>query len=224
MRYMTVTLRFASTTAFTSSRASGAPSRSGQTFGTSSRRPEDWPHAPPTRRPSYAPLALPLRDGPAPQPIGWRGFPGILRGRSWPYSRIAQDDELGDERPAVAPLTGSRLARGPLAGPRDGPSRAGRCQPVSRQGYEAPPPRKSGTVQLHPAADRWANSRRAVTEMAVRHRSATRGWSTADGMDRQVRSHRGQSERHLRRSLQSPARRRLRNHRGGTTQPVDASC
>src|SRR4051812_13987885 len=29
-------------------------------------------------------------------------------------------------------------------------------------------------VQLHPAADRWASSRRAVTEMAARHRSATR--------------------------------------------------
>src|SRR5690606_11415587 len=47
---------------------------------------------------------------------------------------------------------GSRLARGPLAGPRDGPSRAGRCCPSTGQGYEAPPPRKSGTAQLQRAA------------------------------------------------------------------------
>lgn len=49
------------------------------------------------------------------------------------------------------PQAGSRLARGPLAGPRDGPLRAGRCRPSAGQGYEAPPPRKSGTVQLQRA-------------------------------------------------------------------------
>jgi hypothetical protein len=75
------------------------------------------------------------------------------------------------------PLDGCGLARGPLAGPRDGPLRAGRCCPSAGRGYEAPPPGKSGTVQLQRAAH--------PTRMALisRGRGGGSGPSTA-GRDR----------------------------------------
>jgi hypothetical protein len=63
--------------------------------------------------------------------------------------KIGPQTSAGVDSSRWGPLAGSRLARGPLAGPRDGPSRAGRCQPVSRQDFEAPPPRRSGTVQRY---------------------------------------------------------------------------
>jgi hypothetical protein len=37
----------------------------------------------------------PLRDGQAEQPVGWRGFPGILRDRSWPYITTEPWNGLG---------------------------------------------------------------------------------------------------------------------------------
>lgn len=55
----------------------------------------------------------------------------------------------GVELAASMPLSCSRLARGPRAGPHDGPMRAGgNASPSAGAGYEAPPPHKSGTGQL----------------------------------------------------------------------------
>jgi hypothetical protein len=100
--------------------------------------------------------ASPWRAGRATQPAAGApaGSPG--QRKIGPQMRTKVHSSHG------VPLTGSRLARGPLAGPRDGPSWAGRCQPVSRQGYEAPPPRKSGTVQLQPADGHRERTRRGM--------------------------------------------------------------
>jgi hypothetical protein len=49
---------------------------------------------------------------------------------------------------APVPLTGSRLARGPLTGPLDGPLRAGRSQPVRHNRLSGPAPAQ---VRTRPA-------------------------------------------------------------------------
>lgn len=57
---------------------------------------------------------------------------GPVTGLSWP-------------RPCRWPVP---TCAGSRAGPHDGQMRAGRCCPSADSGYEAPPPRKSGAVQL----------------------------------------------------------------------------
>lgn len=92
-------------------------------------------------------LCLSAGDRARPTPVGRREG---IRHRGAARRRVQSREVPHSGR---VPLAGSRLARGPRTGPRDGPLRAGRCRPSADPGYEAPPPHKSGTGQLSsPAA------------------------------------------------------------------------
>ncbi|MCW2914944.1 MAG: hypothetical protein JWN52_3012, partial [Actinomycetia bacterium] len=92
----------------------------------------DGPHGPPTRRLPGAPTDVRRQDR---QAAGRLARTRIGTAATPKGHRTA----AGPERPAV-PLAGSRLARGPRAGPHDGQFRAGCEQPVRQPRLRGPAP------------------------------------------------------------------------------------